>query len=246
MRGDAMTTTTDRHAAGSTPFDQTASPADGASAADAGRVARAIGRLADRRVLVVSGILATGLGLVLFATAGRGSLAAVADACGAPAPDTRFTTSAPDLEAFLAACGEEGRAAYRDLQLVDLAYPAALGVFLASAIGLLLPQVRPGRPLPRGARLLPLLPVLAAAADYTENVCAWWLLAAWPQVATVPAHLLGIASATKEVASWASGLLVVGLLAAVAARRVRGGRTDETDETAETPATAETARSTPA
>ena len=43
MRGDAMTTTTDRHAAGSTPFDQTASPADGASAADAGRVARARG-----------------------------------------------------------------------------------------------------------------------------------------------------------------------------------------------------------
>lgn len=191
-------------------------------------------RLADRRVLVVAGILATGLALVLFATAGRGSLAAVAGACGTPAPDTRFTTSATDVEAFLAACGEGGRAAYRDLQLVDLVYPATLGVFLASALGLLVPRVRPGRPLPRGARLLPLLPLVAAAADYTENLCAWWLLSAWPQVPVVPAHLLGIASATKQITSWASGLLVVGLLVAVAVRRRRDGRGSRARRTAPT------------
>ncbi len=194
-----------------------------------GGTAPVLRRLADRRVLVASGVVATVLAIVLFATAGRSSLAAVAAACGAPAPDTRFTTSADDVAAFLAACGDAGRSAYRDLQLVDLAYPAALGVFLASAVGLLVPRVRPGRPLPRGVGLLPLLPLVAAAADYAENLCAWWLLAAWPEVPAVPAHLLGVGSATKQVASWASGLLVVGLLVAVGVRRLRARRSTDAD-----------------
>lgn len=187
-----------------------------------GRVGRALRRLGDRRVLLVAGVLAAALATVLFATSGRSSLAAVAAACGAPAPDTRVTTSADEVAAFLAACGDGGRAAWRDLQVVDLVYPAALGVFLASAVALLLPRVRPGRPVGRAAALLPLLPLVAAGADYAENACAWWLLGAWPEVPVLPAHLLGVASATKQATSWASGLLVVGLLAAVAVRRFRG------------------------
>lgn len=202
-------------------LDRTSPPTPPDPPAGDGRVARALRRLGDRRVLLVAGVLAAALATVLFATSGRSSLAAVAAACGAPAPDTRLTTSADEVAAFLATCGDDGRAAWRDLQVVDLVYPAALGVFLASAVALLLPRVRPGRPVGRRAALLPLVPLVAAGADYLENACAWWLLGAWPQPAALPAHVLGVASATKQATSWASGLLVVGLLAAVAVRRVR-------------------------
>jgi hypothetical protein len=60
---------------------------------------------------------------------------------------------------------------------------------------------------------LALLPFLASAFDYTENVFAWRALMAFPG-ATTTDGLLGLASAAKTFTSWAAGgLLVVGVLA---------------------------------
>ena len=179
-------------------------------------------RLASRRLLLVSGAVAVALATVLFATSGPASLAAVADRCGQPAPDVRFTTSAEGVATFLAGCGHAGRAAYRDLQLLDLVYPAAIGTFLAAALALLLPRVLPAAS--DRVRLVVLVPLLGALADYTENLAAWALLARYPEPATWAAHLLGIASAAKQTLNWASFTLVALALAAALIAWVRARR----------------------
>lgn len=184
------------------------------------RLARWVRPLADRRVLVISGVVAVALMAVMFASSGRGSLAAVADRCGQPAPDVRFTTSPAGLQQFMEGCGEAGRAAYRDLQLLDLVYPAASGLFLASLLACLLPwAVR--RDSGRIAALAA-LPLLGAVLDYTENVGAWMLLASHPDPVAPVARLMGIASATKQLAMWGSMFLVATALVMAAVTRAHG------------------------
>jgi hypothetical protein len=177
-------------------------------------------RLARRRVLLVSGALCVGLAGVMFASSGTGSLAAVADRCGQPAPDVRFTTSPEGVHQFLDACGEAGRAAYRDLQVLDLLYPAAVGVFLASALALVLTKAarrarRPALP------ALAALPLLASACDYVENTAAWILLLRHPDQQTGVATILGTASALKQVLTWASIVLLAGGLVGALVIRLR-------------------------
>ncbi len=171
--------------------------------------------LADRRVLVVSGAVWAVLASVLFAWPGRFSLAAVADACGLPAPDVAFAPSSAATQAFFAGCGESGLAAYRDLQVVDLFYPAALAIFLAAALALLLTRVMPG------AAWLALVPIVASLGDYVENAAAWVLISVGPFQASWAASLLQAGSAVKVVFSWSAWLLVCGLLAATAVRGLR-------------------------
>jgi hypothetical protein len=175
--------------------------------------------LANRRLLLISGAVALALMALMFASSGRGSLAAVADRCGQPAPDVRFTTSPEELHQFLDGCGEAGRAAYRDLQLIDLVYPAAFGLFLAAALSFLLP-----RAFPRWSGRVPalaVLPLVGAALDYTENVGAWVLLARYPDPVLPVARLLGIASAAKQLVMWVSVLLVVVSLVGTIVLRLR-------------------------
>ncbi len=177
-------------------------------------------RFADRRILVASGVLCLLLAGFMFGTSGRGSLAHVAEHCGQDAPDVRFTTSPEQLQQFLTACGDTGRDAYRDLQLVDLVYPALVGVFLASALASVLSRV--GR---RGAAVaLAALPLLASAFDYLENLAAWILLARSPEPLPWIGRVLGSASAAKQSLMWASiAVLVIGIVAAVAGRTRRVG-----------------------
>ncbi|MEZ5143597.1 MAG: hypothetical protein R2726_13925 [Acidimicrobiales bacterium] len=174
--------------------------------------------LASRRLLLASGAVTVVLATTMFATSGRFSLAAIETACTAPAPDVRFTTSADDLASFLAACGDVGRAAYRDLQLLDLAYPAALGLFLGASLALLLPRTVAADH--ARARLLIAVPLLAAVFDYLENAAAWVLLTRFPDEPSTVLHLLGVASAAKQLASWASALLVLACLAGALVQRV--------------------------
>lgn len=182
------------------------------------RLGDRMGRLASRRLLLSSGAVCAVLIGVLFASSGPGSVGAVAARCGQPAPDVRFTSSPEQVQDFLGACGVAGRAAYRDLQLVDLVYPAAVGLFLASALALLLPRaVRASR---RSPQALAAVPLGAAAFDYLENLAAWTLLLRYPEPMSWVGRVLGTASAAKQVLTWASVLLLtVALVGAALARR---------------------------
>ncbi len=175
--------------------------------------------LANWKVLIVSGVVAAGLAVVLFASSGPGSIAAVDAACGDTPPDVAFYTAPADIDSFLVGCGVDGRAAYRDLQIVDLFYPAASGVFMASALALALRRRTVfGRP----AAMLAALPLIGAGFDYVENVAAWVLLATFPSEGAVAASLMGMASAAKQALNWTAGVILIGALVVAVVRWLRG------------------------
>jgi hypothetical protein len=168
--------------------------------------------IANWRTLTTSGLVFVLAAAALFASPAPFSLPTVAEACGQVAPDVRFYTSAEDLRGFLDGCGSEGRAAYRNLQLADLAYPSIAGLFPALALMLLLDRRRQRRPLGWDLTPLALLPLLGAAFDYAENAVAWTALAAHPDDSPL-ASLFGVASIAKQSVSWASwALLLAGLI----------------------------------
>lgn len=171
------------------------------------------GVLAQRRTLVASLLTTLAVGALLFGTL----LPRVAGACGAPAPDTQPFTSPSVFASFLDACGEGGRAAYRDLQLADLLYPAALATFLGSAITF----AAGGRGDSRLA-WLPLLPIGSSTADYLENASAWTALATYPDVPAIALAVFSGAAAVKWTFGWASWLVLLALLGRRAGRRLRG------------------------
>ena len=144
--------------------------------------------------------------VAFFATSLPFSIANVTSLCGAAPPDVRFYTPGDEVTQFLTGCGEAGRAAYRDLQVADLFYPAVSGLFLASALALVLSRLsRPGS----AVIALAALPLLGSAFDYLENVAAWIALTAFPGPAETTAGLLGVASIAKQAISWASWLLLL-------------------------------------
>lgn len=182
------------------------------------RPVRWVARLATWRVWTLSAAAYTAYAGAFFATTAPFAIPHVTALCGQPPLDMRTTSSAADVNGFLEACGTAGREAYRALQLADLAYPLVFAVFLASSLALVLSRLAPDRP---RVLALALLPFLASAFDYLENVFAWRALVAFPG-ATTTDGLLGLASAAKTSTSWAAGgLLVIGVLALLlrAARR---------------------------
>ncbi len=172
------------------------------------------------------GLLWLGLVGLLFAWTGRFSLAAVLDACGTEAPDVLFAPSPARTESFLAGCGAPGLQAYRDLQVVDVFYPAVGAAFLAVALTLLLRDASP--------RLwwLAVVPVAAALGDYVENAAAWVLIGAGPSAIPWVAVPLQVGSGAKVILSWVSWLAVVTLLLGrvpMVRHRVAGRRAARSD-----------------
>ena len=173
------------------------------------------------RPLAVTALAWAALAAVLFLWSGRFSLAAVERACGAPAPDVRTAPSVSDVHAFLAACGPDGLAAYRDLQVVDVLYPAVNAALLMLVLGLLF------RRLKVSLTWLLVLPVVAAVGDYVENVAAWTMLGEGQGRTSWVDALFPVGSAVKAGATWSAWLAVTVLLAWVVVRWVRprvGGR----------------------
>ena len=118
---------------------------------------------------------------------------------------------------MVTACGGAGRTAYVQLQLADLAYPAALAWLLLTASALLLRRF--------GGQTWPvLLPIVVMTLlDYTENVGVWILLWRWPEVNPTVADIAGIATATKRVFGFIafSTPLVLGVIAVACRARDR-------------------------
>jgi hypothetical protein len=151
-----------------------------------------------------------------------GLVGGVTRACGGQSAfDMRGYWDAAAARALIADCGTEGRAAYLRLQLLDLAYPLLCGLALLLASALLV------RHLPGRAWTVMLIPAIAMTAlDYSENVFVWTVLATWPTVGELPAHLGGIATAAKRIAGFAAYLTIPILLIATVIARVRGHLVD--------------------
>ncbi|MHA3834715.1 hypothetical protein ACXR8F_03220 [Terrabacter sp. AAH1] len=173
--------------------------------------------MARGRVLLGSGAAYATFATVFFTTSLPFTIPRVEAVCRQAPPDVRFAPSATDVLRFLDACGVAGRESYRNLQLADLAYPAVFGLFLATALAFVISRLT--RP---DSRLLALsvLPLLGAAFDYLENACAWLALAAHPEP-SVASSLFGLASGAKNIASWAAGLVLVGVVVLLLARTTR-------------------------
>ena len=107
----------------------------------------ALERLAAWRVWIASTALFVPFAFVFFASSAPFAIPEVEAACGQAPPDMRFYSSGDDVVSFLDACGPAGRNAYQNMQLADLAYPAIVGLFLASSLALATKRLSPRRSL---------------------------------------------------------------------------------------------------
>ena len=187
-----------------------------------------LARLASWKLWIASALILVPLAWMFFTSSASFAVPEVEAACGQAPPDMRFFTTADGVTQFLDECGPEGRDAYRSMQLVDIFYPAVVGVFLASSLSLavrrLFPHLGP-------ALWLVALPLAGAAFDYLENALAWLALASYPDP-VVTSNLLGVASAAKTSTSWVAGLTLVAALVALAARAGKAWLSGATAETA--------------
>jgi hypothetical protein len=142
----------------------------------------------------------------MFGTHRWGSLPAVADACGSPAPDVRFAPSPQATLSFIHGCRQRGAVgAYAHLQVLDLAYPT----LVAAALALTLLALTTRRP---RLRWLAVIPVIASLGDYVENAGAWTLILGRDPTWALQAVQAG--SFTKTTLSWCAWLAVITLLGA--------------------------------
>ena len=116
--------------------------------------------------------------------------------------DMRFGYAYPDALSFLSALSAEGKRLYLTRQLpLDFLYPLAYGAFFAAAFAALTGKKTP----------LAALPVLLAAADYTENACILLMLRADPPARSLVA-LGSAATIVKTVLMYLCFLTLAALL----------------------------------
>lgn len=182
---------------------------------------RLVERVGARLAHGVRGWMALGA-VVLFALFTAMVLPAQAEA-GAfytvrhAAPDTSFWYFPDDLHAAAEAWGRDGRAAYVHARVTfDVIWPVVYGTFLVTTLAWVWAR---GTALGSRWRGVALLPILAVALDYAENICAATVIARHPARTPVLAELAPIFTAGKWLALSASFmLLAIGVIIALAAR----------------------------
>lgn len=132
------------------------------------------------------------------------------------APDTSFWYLPEDLYAAAEAWGPEGRAAYvRARVTFDVIWPIVYGTFLLTTLAWLWAR---GTAAGSRWRAVALLPVVAVALDYAENICAATVMARYPARTPLLAELAPLFTAGKWLTLSASFmLLAVGVIIALAA-----------------------------
>lgn len=133
------------------------------------------------------------------------------------APDTSFWYSPEDLYAAAEAWGRDGRAAYVYARVTfDVVWPVVYGVFLVTTLAWVWARGTAPESRWRGVALLPMV---AVALDYAENVCTATVMARYPVRTPLLTELAPIFTAGKWLVLSASFLLlVIGVIVAVAAR----------------------------
>ncbi|MHA6511537.1 hypothetical protein [Tessaracoccus sp. Z1128] len=134
-----------------------------------------------------------------------------------PAPDTSLWYSADDLYAAAEAWGPDGRAAYVHARVTfDVIWPLVYGAFLVTTLAWV--WARGAAPESRW-RGVALLPVVAVALDYAENICTATVMARYPARTPLLPDLAPFFTAGKWLALSASFmLLAIGVVIAIAAR----------------------------
>lgn len=167
--------------------------------------------------LVVVSLLAYAVAAPVMFAPWPGLVAAVEQACGAPALDVRGSWTASEAQALLTACGTAGRAAYLRLQWADTVYPGVTALALALATRWL--WARLGR---RGW-LIAAPALVAGALDYAENAVVWSLLLRWPDMPQPLAEIGGTVTTAKRVVATLAFVIPLGLVTGVIGQRLRAG-----------------------
>ena len=153
---------------------------------------------------------------IFFQSSAPFSISEVESACGQAPPDVQNFTTGDDVSGFLDACGADGRAAYRNMQIADLFYPAVYGLFVASSLALSLARTSLSS---RWVSRAVALAFVGAGFDYVENIFAWIALASYPNDASTNS-LLGLAGTAKTATYWISGLVLIGTLVVLVAHQL--------------------------
>jgi len=128
--------------------------------------------------------------------------------------DLNFGNNAAHINHTLAALGEAGRSAYLYVFLpIDTCYAAIYAVFYACTWAFFVRRLPLQRWQLSWARWIVVLPVVAAACDWWENVAFAFMLSQFPSLAN-PALVASatIATITKFILVYLSLLLVLGLV----------------------------------
>ena len=142
-----------------------------------------------------------------------------------PAPDTSLWYWPDDLYAAAEAWGPDGRAAYVYARVTfDVIWPMVYGTFLLTTLAWVWARGKTAS----GSRWrgVALLPVVAVALDYAENICTATVMARYPARTPVLAELAPLFTAGKWLALSASFMLLgIGVIIALTARwRARSSR----------------------
>lgn len=134
-----------------------------------------------------------------------------------PAPDTSLWYSPGDLYAAAEAWGQDGRAAYvRARVTFDVIWPMVYGTLLLTTLAWVWAR---GTVSGSRWRVVALLPVVAVALDYAENICTATVMARYPARTPVLAELAPIFTAGKWLTLSAGFLLLgIGVVVAFTAR----------------------------
>lgn len=127
--------------------------------------------------------------------------------------DLNFGNSAAHINHTLATLGEAGRSAYLYVFLpIDTCYAVIYAVFYACTLAFFLRRLPLQRWKLGWARWIVVLPVVAAACDWWENIAFAFMLSQFPSLAH-PALVASatIATITKFILVYLSLLLVLGL-----------------------------------
>lgn len=133
---------------------------------------------------------------------------------GAAILDLNFGNSAAHINHTLTALGEAGRSAYLHIFLpIDTCYAAIYAVFYACTLAFFVRRLPLQRWQLSWARWIVVLPVVAAACDWWENVAFAFMLSQFPAlVHPALAASTTVATMAKFVLVYLSLLLVLGLV----------------------------------
>ena len=194
---------------------------------------KVVERVAERLAHGVRGWMAMGAG-VLFAVFTALVLPAQAEA-GAfytvryAAPDTSVWYFPDDLYAAAEAWGRDGRAAYVHARVTfDVIWPMVYGTLLMTTLAWVWARGTASGSRWRGVALIP---VVAVALDYAENICTATVMARYPARTPVLAELAPLFTAGKWL-TLSAGFLLLGIGVIIAltvrwrARRSRAPRSE--------------------
>ena len=148
---------------------------------------------------------------------------------GAEILDLNFGNEATYIHNTLFALGGSGRDAYLHVYLlIDACYAVIYAVFYACTMAFFLRRIAPERWEWKRIRWVILLPMMAAACDWWENISFACMILQFP----TPASQLLVTSATiatmtKFILVYLSLLLVLGLAAGWIILRIRAGRRNQ-------------------